>query len=189
MSDIKKIEKYFKARVNELILLSSNGEVWEFLGMCSMIEYLAKLVAGEDEGRTGYKRFIETWLVKVRPLYRDFQYDLSGEKLCDQMYHVLRCGIIHSFSLIPDSRALARHGRKNSIVLCHRPEATQKRFQHLQKYRQNQVTDAALFVSEDFAEDIRKVVEQIFFDAYQNQSLQDNILKWCHDFPPIAGGF
>src|SRR6266571_6800773 len=112
------IEHYFRDRVDELRALANRGDPWVFLCASAFIEYLAKIVQGHGSG--DYKQFLKNCFFKVCPKYASFRYDSGKSDLAEQMYHVLRCGIVHSFSLIADSKAKKSGGRDRSILLAHR---------------------------------------------------------------------
>ena len=57
------------------------------------------------------------------------------------------------------------------------------------QYSSAKVVDAALFVAEDFTEDIEKVTELLFRKAKTDTILRRNIEKWLTAHPPIVGGF
>ncbi len=187
--NLNEASTYFRERVNELRRACADGTPWVFLCASAFIEYLSKLVNGEDKGRDGYKKFVKDYLSQANPLYRDFVFKNGQCDLDVQMYYVLRCGIVHSFSLIPDDRARKAHGRDRSIVLCHARERDEHGWKHLMPYPppeiKSTVNDAVLFVAEDFVDDIGKVTELILTEA----NLQGNIEKWLDRHPPITGGF
>lgn len=187
--DLNTASSYFKDRVNELRRACADTTPWVFLSASAFLEYLAKLVNGEDKKRDSYKKFIEDYLSQVRPLYKDFVYKSGKQDLPVQMYHVLRCGIVHSFSLIPDDDGRGSGGRDRSIVLCHAKERDERKLSHLMQYQSPKVTDAALFVAEDFVEDIGKVTALIFTKAASNNTLRGNIERWVLAHPPIIDGF
>src|SRR5213594_1781122 len=115
------IETYFRNRVDELRSLAQRGDPWVFLCASSFLEYLAKIELGKTTSATDYKDFLKNYLFKVCPAYAGFQYHSGSQDLADQMYHVLRCGIVHSFSLFADPAAKRKHGgRDRSILLAHR---------------------------------------------------------------------
>ncbi len=176
-------------RVNELEGICQNGTPWVFLCACAMLEYLAKIVNGADRKSKGYKDFIVDYLGRVRTEYKDFTYKNGNQDLPIQMYHVLRCGIIHSFSLIPDSTSVDQGGRDRPIVLCHKLESDRKGWSHLMQYSSDKINDAALFVAEEFVDDIARVVDLIFQKATKDPVLKRNIESWLKKHPPIAGGF
>lgn len=103
METLDSIHFYYKERIGEVKRYSSIGDVWVFL-MCSVfIEYLVKLVSGKEATNKGdYKHFIGTYLSLIDPRYKNFKYSNGKTDLPDQMYHVLRCGIVHGFSFIAD---------------------------------------------------------------------------------------
>ena len=57
------------------------------------------------------------------------------------------------------------------------------------QYRTRKIPDAALFVAEDFVDDIGKVTKLIFEKAKTDKQLGDNIERWLGNYPPITGGF
>lgn len=183
MATINDIEAYFKARAEEIHTMSSTGTPWEFLCASAFIEYLSKLVVGQDKGGQGFKDFVENYLGEINDKYKTFTYISGCQDLKVQMYHILRCGIVHAFSFIPNSASSSRGGRLRSIVLCHKNSGNT----HLSSYTSTKAPDAAVFVAEDFAEDIKNVVEYIFNEAKTDTTLADNIITWWGKQPPIVG--
>jgi hypothetical protein len=184
MKTITDIELYFRGRVKELKVLSQNGTPWEFLCMAAFVEYLSKLVYGQDKGPPGFKDFVIDYLAEINSLYRDFKYKSGKQDLNDQMYHILRCGIVHSFSLVPDKKSTNKGGRLRSIVLAHKRSGQP----HLGAYSSSDAPDAAIFISEEFAYDIERVVDHIFIQAKTCPALTRNIEAWFNAQPPISGG-
>src|SRR5262245_13667263 len=86
----------FNDRLAELPALYPSGSPWVFLCAAALVEYLAKLVDGTDNGGRGYKCFVRNWLSSIRPAYLSFRYSAGQCDLPEQMYHVLRCGIVHN---------------------------------------------------------------------------------------------
>ena len=187
--DLEQANKYFIDRIEELRQSCCDGTPWVFLSASAMLDYLAKIVNGADKGSQGYKDFIGEYLGKVRAEYKDFTYRNGDQDLPIQMYHVLRCGIVHSFSLIPDQRARDQGGRNRPIVLCHKRESEAKGWSHLMQYSSEKISDAALFIVEEFVEDIARVVTLIFQEAAEDSKLKQNIESWLQKHPPIMGGF
>lgn len=183
---------YFRKGVNDLRRACADGTPWVFLCASAFVEYLSKLVDGEDKGGNAYKKFVKDYMSQANPLYRDFVFKNGERDLDVQMYHVLRCGIVHSFSLIPNDRARKADGRDRSIVLCHAKERDEYGWKHLMQYPppgiETTVDDAAFFVAEDFVDDIAKVTELIFAEAVGDRILRGNIEKWLCAQPPIIGG-
>jgi hypothetical protein len=96
---------------------------WPFLCASALIEYLTKMVNGDGSGAEKYKQFVSTYLARVNPLYNSFTYIYGSpspeQDLPRQMYHILRCGIVHSFSFIPDKQATDKGGRPRSVLIAH----------------------------------------------------------------------
>lgn len=152
--------------------------------MAAFVEYLSKLVYGQDNGALGFKNFVIDYLAKINPLYQNFKYKNGESDLNKQMYHILRCGIVHSFSLVPDKKSIKEGGRLRSIVLAHKKSGQS----HLSAYSSCDAHDAAIFISEDFACDIELVVDHIFGEAKTCPALRRNIETWLSTQPPITGG-
>jgi hypothetical protein len=98
------------------------------------------------------------------------------------MYHVLRCGIVHGYSLVPDKISISKGGRKRSILLGHRKNCDT----HFEKNEENGL-DSVVFTAEDFAEDLEKLTDAIFKEmAPKDQNLSKNIVDWYSKYPPIV---
>ena len=55
------------------------------------------------------------------------------------------------------------------------------------KYDQNGY-DTVIFTVEDFAEDLKKVLDKIFLElAPKNSVLAGNIVSWVNKYPPVIG--
>jgi len=178
MKKMNEIEKYFKARIQEIKSLAVRGDVWVFICCAVFLEYLAKLVYGEDKKAKGYKNFIKNYLSVIDVRYNNFSFsklncDGLKKNLPDQMYHILRCGIVHSFSLYPDKISKNNGGAKQSIVLGHEINGDR----HLTPYIKNNF-DSVIFTTEGFSSDIEKLVDKIFTDAKTYTELAKRILKW-----------
>ena len=184
-----KIEAYLRARLDELRCLAQRGDPWVFLCASSFLEYLARLEKGSATKADEYKSFLRKYLYKVCPSYKRFRYSSGASDMADQMYHVLRCGIVHGFSLVADVTAKKHGGRDRSILLAHRSAGRK----HLSAYVNNGVkpkVDAAIFVAEDFVEDIAKLAEFLFDESRKETptagKLRHNMRTWFTDYPPIG---
>ncbi len=116
---------YFHQRADEL--LSVNGTPWLFAGGVCLIEYLTKLKSGGDGNQFNVIDFIRLEM----PEYANFQYstthkrrhrtglDYTDRDLPEQMYYVLRCGLLHRFSLVPSAKEVGNGGRPRSIAMIH----------------------------------------------------------------------
>lgn len=179
----------FLDKVKDLRKMCQAGTPLVFVAACAMLDYLVKLTNGADKKGQGYKDFIRDYLAQVRPGYKTFKYKTGKTDLPEQMYHVLRCGIVHSYSLVPDARAIKDGGRERSIALCHKCEAQEKGWKHLDPYSTATVADAAIFIAEDFVDDIGECINIIFDKAATDKQHEQNILCWIKKHPPITGGF
>lgn len=182
MESLESIHNYYKERIGEVKRYSAIGDVWVFL-MCSVfIEYLVKLVSDKEvTDKDDYKDFIRNYLSLINPLYRDFKYANGKRDLPDQMYHVLRCGIVHGFSLIADKTARKKGGRDRSILIGHKSGGGT----HLDPINRKGF-DSVFFCAEDFANDIEKVIDLVFQMAKENNILRDQIINWVKIYPPIS---
>jgi hypothetical protein len=175
----------FKALKN----VCSRKSPFGFLCLAALIDYLSKLAYGGN--LKDWERYIK-FITEFFPLkYRNFQYKTGKQDLPQQIYYVLRNGMVHSFTLIPDEKGRKYGGRSNSIILCHRREAKRDRLIHLGNYRNRhgRFDDAALFIMEDFFEDTKIAAYKLIKKACLNPSLRKEIQAWYIKYPPITGGF
>jgi hypothetical protein len=187
----KQIEHYFKARVKEVQHILEDVSPWGFVCAAAFLDCLSKLVAGQDNKRKGYKDFVKDYLAKINPSYATFKYKSGSKDLPEQLYHVFRCGIVHQFSLVPDQQSLNSGGQLRSIILCHRKESKRKNLPHLSQYSSAKISDAAVFVAEDFGKDLKKVVKLIFSSQAKTitPEITEKMKDWVKKHPPIMGGF
>lgn len=187
--DIQKSRDYFKQLLIAVENYCQDTTPLPFVLGAAFIDYYSKMVKGHDEEGRGYKEFIVNYMQKVRKEYQTFTYLNTKDNLPEQMWHVMRCGLIHTFSLFPDKRIRNQPGRVRSIVLCHKKEAIRKGLKHLSRYSGPENLDAALFVAEDFIDDLIAVNDLIFDQALNDPDLKSNIERWLTQCPPISGGF
>lgn len=180
LNNINGIENFFLDRIAELENQCHEHTTWVFLCASAMINYLVNLVNGSETKSDDYKRFINDFMPED---YKNFQFLNGNNDLGIQMYHTLRCGIVHNFSLFPDAAGLRAGARERSIALTHRDNKDGNHFCNHAGISKD--LDAALFVAEDFINDIKTAVKKIFNDARNNAGLKQNILNWIHDHPPI----
>jgi len=179
---LQDIENYYLGRAEELIEYSKRGDTWFFVGASTFMNHLANLIFGNRAGRIEYVKFVINFMPSD---YKDFIYLNGIQDLPLQMWCVLRCGIIHSFSLIADRiyEPCKSQARDRSIMFAHDKN---KPVSHLKNYKGiDGKKDVALFVAENFAGDIVKTVKYIFNKAKNNTQLENNIINWIKQFPPI----
>ena len=105
-----------------------------------------------------------------------------------QMYCILRCGLVHNLSFVAGNSEIANGATDRSIWMLSRKEADELGLKHLDSFQQvgpPVVEDAALFVAEDFLEDIENAIRDIFAKAKNDEVLRDNIAKHVSDRCPI----
>jgi hypothetical protein len=206
--NILEAKNYFHDLISAAKKYCADHTPLPFVLAASFIDYFSKMVKGKDKRGDGYKDFVRKYMKEVRQEYATFRYSNGVQDLHAQMYHILRCGIVHSFSLIPDKsyhktpfylklcnlrlsgKTVYKHpGRDHSIALCHKAEADQERLKHLSPYSGPQNLDAALFVIEDFLDDLLVVNELIYKKALNDSKLREKIEDWLRVSPPISGGY
>ncbi|HUW98182.1 MAG TPA: hypothetical protein VMV40_04965 [Acidiferrobacter sp.] len=180
-TELAEAKRYFDDRADELLAMCGMGNAWVFVCAAAMVEYLVKLVTGGKAGRGHYIAFVDRYMAQTRAEYRNFTYVSGAQDLPTQMYVILRCGIVHSFSLIPDGAATDNGGRPRAIVLAHRAEGQP----HLSSFASPNAPDAACFVAEDFIEDIKTTAGIIFYAAATDTALRANIETQWRNHPPI----
>ncbi len=170
--------------MRELRGICKDGSPWVYVCAASFLDFLARLRTGGSAGPKEYKEFFRDYLGRVNAIYKTFTYKSGHQDLSIQAYHVLRCGIIHSFSLVADAQSAARDGRDRSIVLAHQYSAEGKK--HLDNWISSSAPDAAIFVAEDFLSDIEKAFEALLNDAESDKKLKRKIIGYWISQPPIA---
>src|SRR6266478_5937776 len=117
--NLRKAEKYYLKRIGEVKTIAKKKNPWAFACASILLDCLAKVVLGKDRRGKGYISFVKRYLAQANPTYKSFQYKNGKQDLPRQMYSILRCGIVHSFSFVPDARATKNGGRLRAVVLCH----------------------------------------------------------------------
>lgn len=194
-SDLGNWKQYFIARVDELRAIA--GTPFGFVGACVLIEVLSRLTRGTGKGKSGridYEQFVSDWLPKK---YSDFKYakrvippgkEEQDKYLPTQMYCISRCGLVHNLSFVAGNSEIANGATDRSIWMLTREEAHKLGLKHLDPFVQIGppiVEDAALFVAEDFLDDIEVAVRAIFEKAEYDEVLKGNIVKHLSDRCPI----
>ena len=188
-TSIKDVKSTLDSTFGALTNVCSRKSHLGFLCLSAMIDYLSKLAYRDDlKGWERYPKFIKEFFPRK---YSEFEYKTGEKDLPRQMYYVLRNGMVHSFTLVPNEMGRRHGGRLKSIVLCHRREAKQDRLYHLHLYkdRQGRFENAALFVMEDFLEDTKLAAYNLMSKAKRDSHLRQNVLEWFAKYPPITGGF
>ena len=158
---IIEIKNYFIDRSDEIISLSLRGDPWIFLCGAAMIDYLTHMTEGYSR-KAKYIKFVKDYFSRVDSRYKDFEYQngIRPKDLPEQMYTILRCGIVHSFSFVPNPRGISNGGRERSILLAHEKNG----YNHFDPYTKDGM-DSVIFTAEKFSRDIQSVVKIIFKDV------------------------
>lgn len=171
--DLDRAKNYLIAEINAL--RNVKGDVWIFVGATTMIEYLAALEKGKPAEQKDFIEFVRGYM----PEYVQFKYKrkhrlsktgvggrlriLTRADLPEQMYYILRCGLVHGFSLVPGAKEIKNGGRQRSIELSNRDKAKTDGKQHLDSYEKRpHVEDAAYFVDEDFLDHLIEATNRLF---------------------------
>ena len=124
------------------------------------------------------------FLFEACPDYKEVEH-LSLD-LAEALYHGLRCGIVHSFSLVDDRD----NPPVRRVLLAHRSKTN---LRHLRCYcdrRRNPAVDAVILISEDFVKDLKKLTDYLFEEARENTrdgtQLRRNIRGWFKSYPPLG---
>lgn len=203
-TQINVIKEYFTDRANELVGLSSRDAVWPFICCSTFVEYIAKMSVDSTSVRQKMVRGVSkpaddgvyvTFINQYFPAkYKNFQYSnqmrmnepwvggstnaRSDKCLPYKMYKVLRCGLVHAFSLVDSDSPMTP---PRSIFIEHKDESPSRHLDH----KKDASHDAALFISEDFAQDILKVTNKLFNKAKNDIVLKKRIVEYYHDYPPV----
>jgi hypothetical protein len=161
---------YFKDRVSELN--SINHAIWGFVGASALLEYVTQLVNSGNSDARLYKAFFS--LRYLNPKYNVFTYASGKQDLPTQMYHVFRCGLLHGFTLVPDSKGISKGARKGSIVLSALKDDHTLAVSDNCKLYTDYGFDACQLVLEPFVADIGIAIDKIFADSSLDTSIEDS---------------
>jgi len=172
---IEQAEQYFADLVEVLNKMCQYDQSpWVFVCASTMIEYLSKLRYGRA-GIAGYLDFINSYMPAS---YRSFTYKSGVRDLPAQMYYVLRCGIVHSFSLVPDQTSASNGGRIRSIALSHDEL-------HLSSFSSVKAPDACCLRADTFITDLKEAIKKLFEDARNTPRLRPRVETRLNAHPPI----
>lgn len=173
--NLDQAEAYFLNEINNLRQIADFKNPWIFLCASAYIEYLSKLAAGRNSGGAGFKEFVREFMPVA---YRDFVYKSGKDDLPEQLYHVLRCGIVHSFSLIPDQTAIGFGGRPRSVILAHEGD-------HLGSVNAPPIDDACSLNAYNFVDDLEYATRKLLDAARTDPGRATKVTDWLAKHPPI----
>ncbi|AOW47956.1 hypothetical protein A4S02_14040 (plasmid) [Acetobacter ascendens] len=163
-----------------------NGSIWDFVLMGCLVELVAKLNC-VDSINTFEK--VSKLFDERLPKYRAPFYN-TPEKINDvpeQIYMVMRCGLIHSLSLIPDKKVkdkdiYKRHWREVSLVLTHRGN-------HLKMGKtphNGSLVEVCQLDYSTMLDDMQTALDAIFQDAKHDTALSSHIEKFVKENPTLS---
>lgn len=191
-------KSYLHARLDEIEPLMTTP--WGFICACILIELLARMVNGIGRGkltRQQYEAFVVEWMDDYGPqAEHPFKYnstvvrltnsseppEAEEKSLATQMYCIMRSSMVHNLSLVAGDSELRSGGVDYSIHLTDRKTALAQGLKHLQNYD----NDAAVFVGEDFLDDIGKVIDKVFAAAEADDALKANMASHLSSRTPVS---
>ena len=165
--------QHFKKH-NEALKAIIKGDPWVFLCGSVTIEYIAKSCYKKN----CYTKFVKEYMSKVDERYINFKYKNGKTDLPDQMYYVLRNGLVHAFTMKPLNEKQQHKGRTNSIVLSHNHP-------HLTPDITGPTRDSCVFEASQFISDIGRAIDLVFEEAKTNKQLQIKMKNRFAKFPPV----
>jgi hypothetical protein len=151
------------------------------LCLAAFTDYLANIPDIRPTGKHRYSDFISN---RYPAMYKNFKYRSGKQDLPNQMYLILRNGLVHRFSLTPDSRGLKYDARFRSLYLAHKASG----LKHLSHYSDpTHNIDAAVLIAEDFLQDTKVVVAKMLRRAKRDRGLRQQITNFIKSNPPISG--
>jgi hypothetical protein len=184
---IDKAREYLVAEINSLRHIK--GTVWVYVCAATMLDYLASLSIGAPAKRQNYIDFIRD---HMRPAYKNFEYarqhqkpgtgsipsEMTKQDLPEQMYYMLRCGLVHGFSLVPTQKELLNGGRDRSITINSRADALKDEKTHLEPFNKPPlINDSVYFVDEDLLDDLVAAVNHLFADVTKHPKIKKRLME------------
>lgn len=173
------IKQYCANRLIEIRAQVTNGTntAFDFVILSAYIDFLSKLAAGRDNLGAGYKKFIKKYFP---PKYNNFIFVSNHQDLPEQLYHVLRCGIIHCFSMYPKYENRGKK-KERTIVISHDGKSSIKKYGHLDNFTENGL-DAAIIIASNFCDDIDFATQKMF----QDSAVLTRAERWVKKQPPLG---
>jgi len=161
---------YFRDRVKELTTI--NHSIWGFVGAAALLEYITQLVNSGTSNPQKYKDFFKTKY--MNPNYTAFVYANGAQDLPVHIYHTYRCGLLHGFSLVAETRARSYGARDRSIVFSSLKDTPGLTAAANCKPYTNHGFDACHLILEPLVQDIGTAIDKIFADSLLVQSIEDS---------------
>ena len=183
MKELDDLERYLLTQFDQLDHICKSPSPWIFLCLSAFIDYLSNLSEPQQStDKLRYTNFIRKW---YPARYGNFKYRSGMKDLPEQIYTILRSGLVHSFSLTPNPKSSSTTGRRRSFYLGHRQTEQRK---HLSRFfDKSRGIDAAVFIAEDFLEDTKAAALKIIRRAKRDRYLRQRIISVLHSQPSVAG--
>lgn len=181
MTELDDLENYLQMQFDQLDHICKSPSPWIFVCLSAFIDFLSQMEDPHQSNiRQRYINFISKWYPAK---YRNFTYRNGNTDLAEQMYVILRSGLVHSFSLTPDPNRPGTSGRWRSLYLAHQASG----LKHLGRADKSLGIDAAILIAEEFLQDTKNVAKRLIRKARRNRSLRQNIIYFLTNQPPVAG--
>lgn len=214
--DLEAIDRYLKARLEELDTLAQRGDPWVFGACCTFIEMLAKREKecnndlndnARNKDGSRFKNFVKIYLMPSNPFYQDAEKELKNEatkqsgkeqakeddpEIAQNLWHILRCGVVHSFSMKKQEsfkKELEDSNQQNyKILLGHRKnrKSTSDHLKVVEVNDEGNTYKALCIMAEDFVEDLRRCTQKIIKKAKDSSSFYDNLKEQFINNPPLG---
>ena len=185
---LAEVESYLQARLVDLHNLAPPGHRWVFLACCTYIELCASLAKNGPAGKADFKKLCKDYLFPVRPEYTNATYPKTTLVFKHQLYHILRCGVTHTFSMTPDPhhQSAQFNPTPRSVVLAHRSS----QIPHLQYVEWWGGKEAYVLIAEDFVSDLSDMTDALLKAARRRdadgQTLRNNMKARFRSNPPLG---
>ena len=181
MGELGDLEQYFNMQFDQLDHICQSPSPWIFLCLAAFTDYLSNVPDTRPKGKHRYSDFITN---RYPAKYKDFKYRSGKQDLPNQMYLILRNGLVHRFSLTPDAKGLRHDARFRSLYLAHRASGLKHLGHHAEPKRG---IDAAILIAEDFLQDTKVVVTKMIRRAKRDRVLRQQIVNFIKGNPPVSG--
>jgi len=181
-----RIEELRTAQRIKLEIDRLNGSAWDFVLMGCLVDIISRI--NYNNLNSSLKRTSKLFDDRL-PQYREAFYNIPKRinDVPEQIYMVMRCGLVHSLSLVPDKNLIDRkqykdHWRKGSLLLTHRGNHLQMRTRTYNGH----LIDACQLDYSTMLEDMQSALDAIFQDAEHDTALSAHIEKFVSENPTLG---
>lgn len=181
-----RIEELKTAQRNKNDIDRLNGSIWDFVLMGCLVDVISRI--NYNNIKSSIKRTSKLFDDRL-PKYREVYYNKPKiiNDVPEQIYMVMRCGLVHSLSLVPNkdymtSKSYENHWRKGSLLLTHRGNHLQMRT----RIHNGEPIDACQLDYSTMLDDMQSALDAIFQDAKQDTTLSDHIETFVRENPTLG---